>query len=79
MTPRRQYRDEFSLTHEMRTLVQNMMRRDGRDFSKCEMCGGEIKEGKAELHHTKYKGATYYDLLIVCHKCNTQPENRGLL
>src|SRR5215204_4884884 len=27
------------------------------------------------LHHTKYEGATYYDLRIVCTKCNNAPEN----
>lgn len=55
-----------------------MIRRDERDFTKCELCGAAIPDGKFDLHHTKYEGAGYKDMLIVCKKCNHAPENVGL-
>jgi hypothetical protein len=33
---------------------------------------------KCDIHHTKYEGATLYDLQYLCHPCNTKAENRGL-
>jgi len=51
------------------------MKRDGRDFNQCELCPVYIPDGKYEIHHTKYEGATYYDLRIVCSSCNHKPEN----
>lgn len=50
----------------------------GKDFTKCEECGVDLPEGKAEMHHTKYEGATINDIKIVCHPCNMKPENRFL-
>lgn len=61
----------------LRDIVVAMMRRDGRDFSYCEV-GKHPIEGKFDIHHTKYEKATYADLRIVCRKCNTAPENRFL-
>lgn len=54
-----------------------MMHRDGRNFEKCELCGGSTNE-RPNIHHIKYDGATYSDLMIVCSKCNAAPENKGL-
>ena len=48
----------------------------GRDLTTCELCGKHLK--KPEFHHTKYDGATIYDLMVVCHSCNMLGENRNL-
>jgi hypothetical protein len=65
---------ENQLSH-IRPYVVALMQREGRDFTKCELGGEDIPEGQYEIHHTKYDGATYYDLRIVCRKCNHAPEN----
>jgi len=59
-------------------IIIAMMEEEGRDFSTCELCKQPILNGNFELHHTKYEGATYYDLLIVCRRCNHLPENVNL-
>ena len=66
------------LNPTMTGYVTALMERDGRDFTKCEYCSKAIPDGKHELHHTKYEGATYYDMMIVCRSCNRIPENKGL-
>lgn len=58
-------------------IVIESLRRIGKQFDKCEECGVFLK-GEFELHHTKYENATIFDLEVVCHKCNMQPENKGL-
>lgn len=62
----------------LRHVIINLMRQEGRDFTKCDLCGGDIPAGKFQLHHTKYDGATYKDLRIVCRACNLSPENQYL-
>lgn len=69
---------EHELSYYMRILVNSKLRREGRDFSKCEECGDPIPEGKHQLHHTKYDGATLKDIRIVDAKCNQKPENKLL-
>lgn len=61
-----------------RALIVTMLKRDGRNFEQCELCPARIPKGKFNIHHTKYDGATYQDLRIVCGKCNHAPENVGL-
>lgn len=61
--------------HEMRRIVKAVLRQQGRDFSKCELCG---KEGRTTLHHTRYEGATIKDIQIVCYRCNLKQENKFL-
>jgi hypothetical protein len=68
----------FELTYYLRLIIRAMFKRDGRNFRICELCGGPIPFGRFQLHHTKYDGATYYDLRIVCRKCNNAPLNRNL-
>ena len=46
------------------------------DPNLCAQCG---KTGKMDVHHTKYEGATLYDLEFVCRRCNLAPRNVGLL
>jgi hypothetical protein len=62
----------------LRPYILFLMRQDGRNFTRCELDGRKIEEGKYEIHHTKYKGATYHDLRIVCRSCNKKPENMFL-
>ena len=57
--------------------VLSLMQKEGRNFDICELCKQETR-GNFEIHHTKYNGATYYDLRIVCRSCNKKPENIGL-
>lgn len=59
-------------------LIKAVLKKQGRNFDVCELCGKIMGENKAQLHHTKYEGATIYDLKIVCHRCNTQQENKFL-
>jgi len=57
--------------------IDAIFRSQGRDFSKCELCGGSTND-KPEIHHLRYEGATLANLRITCHRCNTQEENRHL-
>jgi 5-methylcytosine-specific restriction endonuclease McrA len=57
------------------SIRQLMIHRLGKDPNLCELCG---KVGKMDIHHAKYDGATLYDLVFACRRCNTQAENRGL-
>jgi hypothetical protein len=65
---------ENQLSH-IRPYVIAMMKAEGRDFGRCELGGEPIPPGKFDIHHTKYEGATYADLRIVCRSCNHRPEN----
>lgn len=69
---------ENELTYYMRVIVRSKMKAEGRNFKKCELCGDPISEGKYQLHHTKYDGARYADIKIVCVKCNQKKENKLL-
>lgn len=62
----------------LRPYILYLMEREGRDFTTCELCGDDIEDGRFIIHHTRYEGATYYDLRIVCASCDKQPENRLL-
>lgn len=61
-----------------RDAVIFTLKQQGREFDKCEWCGEPFKDGKYQLHHTKYEGATIDDLMIVCQPCNLIPQNRFL-
>jgi hypothetical protein len=63
------YRDEF------RQVVVAVMMERGNDPSVCHFCGAE---GKTQIHHLRYDGATVDDLRFVCQRCNLQPENKKL-
>lgn len=49
----------------------------GLDPHVCSDCGAQSKQ-MHDIHHTKYEGATIYDLAFLCRKCNTSPRNVGL-
>jgi hypothetical protein len=63
---------------QIRHTVVGILEEQGRDFTKCELCGEKIPEGKFDLHHTKYEGAALDDILIVCRACNTSRANKFL-
>lgn len=71
--------DDLNSGFRLKPLILAMLKNDGRDFTKCEFCGTDIPKGKYIVHHTKYDGATYHDLRIICFKCDKQPENRNLI
>lgn len=68
----------MQLSPIMRKYVVGLMTHHGRDLTKCEECSEPIAKGKFEIHHTKYEGAAYKDLRIVCKKCNVKTSNRLL-
>ena len=67
------YKDSFKL------MVIHAMKKNGKDFSKCEQCGTPLTEKTYRLHHTRYEGATIEDLQVVCQRCNTKKENQNLI
>ncbi len=69
---------KYNQLGQLRPYIIALMEDEGRDFDHCEICGKHIPNNRYDIHHTKYEGATYYDLRIVCRKCNTAPENRFL-
>jgi hypothetical protein len=62
----------------LRVIIIALMIEQGRDFNTCELCHCDIPKGKHDIHHTKYEQATFYDLMIVCRRCNTAALNRYL-
>lgn len=62
----------------LRPYIDECMRRLGKDPYFCEVCE-ERQERKCIIHHTKYDGATVYDLVYACTSCNNSRGNRGLL
>lgn len=67
---------DYQLGH-LRPYIVNMMidegRLDGSDSAICELCLEWATP--YEIHHTKYEGATYKDLQVVCRSCNRKEEN----
>lgn len=68
---------KWMLSKQMLGYVTIVLRRLGRDFTRCELCGGST-EDHHELHHERYEGATIMDMKISCRSCNRLAENRGL-
>ena len=67
------HRDDQS---DITKYIKAILKSQGRDFSKCELCGAKLK--KPVIHHTKYEGATMNDIQIICQSCNLKKENTGL-
>lgn len=57
--------------------IKECLRRLGKDSHFCEICE-EKQEVPCDIHHTKYEGATIYDLQYVCRSCNLSYVNTGL-
>lgn len=71
-------REPMDNNPEFKEIVRALLKKMGKDFTKCEQCKADLKGKRYEIHHSKYEGATIYDLQIVCPKCNHAPENRYL-
>lgn len=70
-----------SKIHHLRNLKKYaiaLLKKQGRisKDTKCELCG--VVTTNYEIHHTKYEGATFQDLLVVCRSCNRLKENCNL-
>ena len=61
---------------EMHTYIVECLRLLGKTFDHCEQC--DKRTTKLDVHHTKYDGATIYDLELVCRACNLKAENKYL-
>lgn len=57
--------------------VIEALTRLGKDRYTCEICLEPVPKG-CIVHHTKYEGATVYDLMYVCGSCNLSRANKGL-
>lgn len=69
---------EYQITPgRFRDAVVSCLERLGKDPFFCENCQ-EPQEKKCDIHHTKYEGATIYDLRYVCRSCNLSRVNKGL-
>lgn len=68
----------YSLVN-LRPYIATLLAIEGRvsDHTICEYCLELIPQNKWEIHHTKYDGATYADLMVVCGACNKLSENRN--
>lgn len=49
----------------------------GKNRFQCELCLDPVPGG-CLIHHTKYEGATIYDLMFICGSCNLSRANVGL-
>lgn len=67
---------EYALEN-VRPYVVACLERLGKDPLLCESCL-EPQTSPCDIHHTKYEGATIYDLMYVCRSCNLARENKGL-
>jgi hypothetical protein len=66
-----------AISISMMPYVRECLRRLGKDPYLCEICD-ESQAKPCQIHHTKYDGATIYDLQYVCPSCNLARVNRGL-
>lgn len=57
--------------------VVEALRRLGKNPYICELCDDPVPKG-CIVHHTKYEGATVYDLMYICTSCNLSRANKGL-
>lgn len=66
----------YDIDSNMLPYVEWCLDQLGRDKTTCSICGDF--NIKCDLHHTKYEGATIYDLMYVCRSCNLSRANTGL-
>lgn len=61
---------------QIKSLLRQLLTETlNKDPSVCGLCGEKCK---TMIHHTKYDGATLYDLLLICNSCNNLKANRGI-
>lgn len=70
-------RNHHLSAREVEWFTRILVEQYGKDQHQCEICLDPVPNG-ATLHHTKYEGATIFDLLFVCQSCNLARENVGL-
>lgn len=63
--------------NSLRPYVVECLARLGKDPLVCEICL-EPQPTPCDIYHTKYEGATIYDLQYVCRSCNLARANIGL-
>jgi len=63
---------------ELRPHIIWCLEQLGLDPHTCAICK-ERQTKKCDIHHTKYEGATIYDLQYVCRSCNLARVNHGLI
>lgn len=68
---------ETNALEDMKTYVVECLRLLGKDPHVCEICL-ERQERVCDIHHTKYEGATIYDLQYVCRSCNLARAGQGI-
>lgn len=68
---------EYQIPVTMRPYIDFCMAQLGKDPYLCEICG-EPQTKKCDVHHTKYEGATIYDLRYACRSCNCARAGHGL-
>ena len=61
----------------LRPIVVECLSRLGKDPFVCDVCEASQPK-KCDIHHTKYDGATIYDLQYVCRSCNLARAGQGL-
>lgn len=61
---------------QLRPYILECFKLMGKDMNTCEQCG--ITDIPLDIHHTKYDGATVYDLQLICRSCNLSKRNRLL-
>lgn len=69
---------ENNISPSFMPYVHECLERLGKDRFTCELCLEPVPKG-CNVHHTKYQGATVYDLMYICTSCNLSRENKGLL
>jgi hypothetical protein len=69
--------DENAISAMIRPLVEQCLLTLGHDPYFCDVCE-EPQLIPCDIHHTKYEGATIYDLVYACRSCNTSRVNKGL-
>lgn len=78
VNPRTGRKDEDNLEPMLHQIVEQcLIDLRGLDPYVCTDCGRRMKK-KCDIHHTKYEGATIYDLEYLCRRCNTSLRNTGL-
>ena len=60
----------MKINNEMRQILTAMLKKDGRNLSKCENCGAKKLEGRHSVSTLiDTEAIKYQDLSILCGKC----------
>lgn len=71
-------RQDYDTLHQTLILIiRQLFEMEGHDIHVCQQCG-KRQDLPCVIHHTKYQGATFNDLRLVCYGCNNLSENQHL-